>query len=966
MTDQATIEAFIKKWGSGGSGFSLNERQGAQQHFLELCDVIGVEKPTGVNDGTTDYLFEKGTLMLGEKRGYADVFKRNVFAWEYKAPGRSLNDALTQLMRYAMALGNPPLLVVSDRNVIEIHTHFTGRPTEKHEIRLHQLTDPAKREVLRKCFEEPDWFCPATTNRQITEEAAEAFATTAERIREKGFDPQATSHFLTQCMFCFFAEDVGLLPPRTFADLVGNARLTETQIQRGLTNLFNAMRTGDPFGSISIEWFNGGLFETIDVPALTHLDVAALRNAAEQDWRSIDATIFGTLFERGLDPSKRSQLGAHYTDPSTISKLVDEVVREPLLAEWAEAKRAISASLKKQKKLNDAAFRKATASFIGFLERLRTFKVLDPACGSGNFLYIALRTLKDIEHLANIEAESMGLARQVDSYTGPANVLGIEINIHAAELARVTIWIGELQWRLQHGYPFTANPVLQSLDQIQCLDALIDEHGSERQWPEASVIVGNPPFVGDKRMIGELGRGYVERLRNRFAGRVPGGADLVCFWFEKALDLIKEKRLDCAGLVATNSIRGGRNREVLKHICHSSKIFAAWSDEAWINEGAAVRVSLVCFGDSTSPAKLNGAPAGAIFPDLTASGTDTAVADVTNAEKLSENSGVSFQGVVPSASLKKERKEKLGLPDASFNLDGEKARQILREPANVRGEPMSDVVRPYWIADDVTTRPLDRFIVNFAERDEDSASFFASPFAAISNVRIHRAHTPNPEYPWWRLLRPRPRMMAALKGLSRFIVIPRVAKHHLCAWAPAAITPDNALIVVAREDDTTLGILQSSIHRAWARRTGTSLEDRPRYTHTSCFETFPFPDGLTPNISAQIYERDSRAMRIASASRKLTEFRNRWLNPPEWTERVPEVIPEFPERIIAKHGHERHVKARTLTALYNDNPPWLQKLHQALDEAVAAAYGWHWPIEEAEVIQRLFDLNQLRKKGRGA
>lgn len=961
MTDQSKIDAFISKWGPSGSGFALNERQGAQQHFLELCNVIGVEQPTGVNDGVTDYLFEKQTLMLGERRGYADVFKRNVFAWEYKAPGKSLDGALSQLMRYAMALGNPPLLVVSDRNIIEIHTHFTGRPTERHEIRLSDLSDPSKRELLRKCFEQPEWFCPATTNKQITEQAAHAFATTAERLREKGVGHQVTSHFLTQCMFCFFAEDVGLLPARMFADLVGNSRLTETQIQRGLTSLFSSMNTGDPFGSASIEWFNGGLFETIDVPALSHLDVAALRNAAEQDWRAIDATIFGTLFERGLDPAKRSQLGAHYTDPATIMKLIEVVIRQPLMEEWNTAKAVIHNSLKKSKKQNDAAFKKATASFVGFLEHLRQFRVLDPACGSGNFLYIALRTLKDIEHLANIEAESLGLQRQVDSYTGPANLFGFEINIHAAELARVTIWIGELQWRLQHGYPFTKNPVLQSLDQIECFDALLDDEDKERQWPEASVIVGNPPFVGDKKMVGELGREYVDGLRNQYSGRVPGGADFVCYWFEKANNLIKAGKLLRAGLVATNSIRGGLNREVLKQICESNRIFAAWSDEPWVNEGAAVRVSLICFGESNAPAILDDSLAGTIFPDLTASGTTNNGADLTKAVRLTENLNLSFQGVTPSASLQKKRREEFNLPEASFNLSGVQARSILREPANVNGEPMSDVVRPYWIADDVTGRPLDRFIVNFGVRDEISASMFETPFNAVTNVRLHRAHARrNKDYPWWLLLWPRPEMFKALRGLERFIVIPRVAKHYMCAWAPAAVTPGDALIVVARDDDTMFGILQSRIHEVWARRTGTSLEDRPRYTHTSCFETFPFPDGLTTRDSSKDYENDPRFIRIASATKKLNEARDRWLNPPEWTERKAEVVLGFPEKIIPLPGHENDLKKRTLTNLYNSSPPWLRNLHALLDEAVAAAYGWEWPINDDQIIQRLFYLNQTR------
>ena len=382
-------------------------------------------------------------------------------------------------MTYALALDNPPLLIVSDRLRIEVHTHFNGTPSECHVVKLEDLGDPARRELLRRCFTDPESFKPRRTNRQITEEAANAFATTAARLREAGVPAELTSHLLTQCLFCFFAEDVGLLPGRIFERLVGNQAAEPETLRRGLQGLFSTMRDGGLFGADSIPWFNGGLFQRIEVPPLTPMDVAALRNAAALDWSAIDPSIFGTLFERGLDPKKRSQLGAHYTDPATIMRLVEPVVQRPLRAEWSGVKEAITTHMGKHKRAGDAEYRKAQAAFVTYLEKLRSFRVLDPACGSGNFLYLALKALKDIEHQANIEAESLGLQRQVDSYTSPANVLGIELNEYAAELARVTVWIGELQWRLQHGYPFKQNPVLDPLDQIECRDALMNADGSE-------------------------------------------------------------------------------------------------------------------------------------------------------------------------------------------------------------------------------------------------------------------------------------------------------------------------------------------------------------------------------------------------------------------------------------------------------------------------------------------------------
>ena len=346
---------------------------------------------------------------------------------------------------------------------------------------------------------------------------------------------------------------------------------------------------GGEYGDHDIAWFNGGLFKTIEIPPLTATDLAALhRAAADMDWRAIDPTIFGTLFERGLDPAARAPLGAHYTDTGTIAKLIDPLVSEPLAAEWDAEPRPEWRSAAKPKK--------ARAAYQTFLLRLNHFRVLDPACGSGNFLYLALKALRDIEKRAHVDAIELGLQPPLNMETGPHNILGLEINEFAAELARVTVWIGDIQWCRRNGYPHAINPILKPLDGIEHRDALLNPDGSEAEWPAADVIVGNPPFLGDKVMRGELGDDYVETLRKSYDGRVPGGADLVTYWFEKARAQIAAGKLQAAGLVATNSIRGGANRKVLERIVETTRIFEAWSDEEWVNEGAAVRVSLIGFG----------------------------------------------------------------------------------------------------------------------------------------------------------------------------------------------------------------------------------------------------------------------------------------------------------------------------------------------------------------------------------
>ena len=463
---------FIAKWGPGGPAHSLSERAGAQPHFIDLCRLLGVPEPGAVPG--EDYVFEQHTLLLGEARGYADVYWRNRFAWENKAPGKNLDAALRQLQQYSLALSNPPLLVVCDRLVIRIHTQFNGHPSEAHTVRVDQLDQPATQSLLRRVWLDPESFRPQKTTRDITEAAARSFATLAEQLRSRGNDAETVAHFLTQCLFCFFAEDVGLLPGRMFERLVGNRQLTSDRLTTGLQSLFATMQGGGLYGPDDIPWFNGGLFQRIDVPRLEIVDITELRNAAALNWSAIDVSIFGTLFERGLDPAKRSQLGAHYTDPATIARIVEPVITRPLLQKWELAAQDLRAQTAKIKKHGDAAHRKAHARFVQWLEELRAFRILDPACGSGNFLFMGLKALKDVELLTITRAADLGLDREQDLVTGPHNVLGIELNEYAAELARVSIWIGEIQWRIAHGYPPKTNPVLEPLEQIECRDALLE------------------------------------------------------------------------------------------------------------------------------------------------------------------------------------------------------------------------------------------------------------------------------------------------------------------------------------------------------------------------------------------------------------------------------------------------------------------------------------------------------------
>ena len=1052
-----TPQQFIAKWGPGGPSFHLNERQGAQAHFIDLCQLLDVPTPGSGDAGGTvvsgsgngnktassaniqgrsDYVFERDTLLLGEARGFADVFYRDHFAWENKAPGRNLDAALKQLLGYSLALSNPPLLVVCDRLVIRIHTQFNGHPSETHTVLLAELDQPEKRALLRRLWTDPESFRPRQTSRDITEEAARSFATLADLLRRRGHHPDKVAHFLTQCLFCFFAEDVGLLPGRMFERMVGNRKLTSERLTAGLATLFTTMSEGGLYGADDIPWFNGGLFKTVDVPKLEILDITELRNAADLNWSAIDVSIFGTLFERGLDPAKRSQLGAHYTDPATIDRIIGPVVARPLLAEWHVARAEIEKQIAKRKKHGDAAWRAAHATFIGWLDRLRAYRVLDPACGSGNFLFMALKTLKDIEHLSHTEAATLGLDRETDLVTGPHNVLGIELNEFAAELARVTVWIGELQWRIDHGYEFKVNPVLEPLDHIECRDALLTwrsagggsphpdplpagegadtdaaanadarararagagagasataaagrlslplppgegrgEGGSpdasavapapmvaeEAIWPKADAVVGNPPFLGDKWMRAELGDGYTQSLRKVYAGRVPGGADLVCYWFERARACIAAQQLTAAGFVATNSIRQRANRSVIEGVLETVPVFEAWSDCAWVNEGAAVRVSLLCFGDrgdrsSAEPPLLDGQAVQVIHADLKGQSAGTASFDLTTARPLAENADASFFGLCLAGPFK--------VPAAT-------AAQWLREP-NPHGKPNSDVLKPIYNGSDVTGRWGGNWVIDFGARmEEGDASLYEKPFdyakRYVQPVRATNREAQRSKS-WWRHGRARPELRAQLAPITRYIATVETAKHRLFVTFPVSVAPEHKLVVIPRSDDLTFGLLSSRIHCIWATSVGGKLGvgNDPVYTTSHCFARFPFPPGLTPADTAhqqtETLEDGAQipayltgalreaAARIARAAHRLDTLRRAWLNPPEWTHAVPEVIPlgmsasPYPDRIepLPSLGPQalKALSERTLTKLYNQRPAWLDAAHRELDKAVAAAYA---------------------------
>ena len=948
-----TPNEFIVKWHAS----ELKERSAAQEHFIDLCRLLDEPTPAEADPKGDRYCFERGALKDSGGGGWADVWKRHCFAWEYKGKRANLDAAFDQLRQYALALENPPLLIVSDMRRFRIRTNWTNSVSKTHEFALDDLVDGAVRDKLKWAMSDPERLRPGETRQTLTERAARHFARLAQSLRDQGHGPEEVAHFVNRLVFCMFAEDVGLLPNDMFTRMLRRARREPEKFADLARKLFGAMSTGGEVGFEDVDWFNGGLFEDDAALPMDKGQIETTLAASGLDWSSIDPSILGTLFERGLDPDKRSQLGAHYTDRDKIMRIIDPVIVRPLLAEWETVKGRIADGLRRAGAAKSQAAatrqrRRAENALGAFLERLRNFTVLDPACGSGNFLYLALHALHDVEHQVQLEAEALGLQRGFPS-VGPANVKGIELNAYAAELARVSVWIGEIQWMRRNGFPGSREPILDPLETIECRDAILTPDGAEPEWPTADVVIGNPPFLGARLQTWTLNEDYVSRLRRAYSGRVPGGADLVCYWFVKAGEQIEARRATRAGLVATNSIRGGASRLALQVATDTRRIFEAWSDEAWVNDGAAVRVSLVCFSHmndtGVSGAKLDGQRVDKIFADLTP-GHDSNGVDLTLAQRLSENANVAFMGHAKGG---------------PFDISGNLAREWLRLPANPNGRTNADVLKPWMNGRDLTQRSAGKWIVDFGwTMSESDAALYEEPFRWVQD-RVYPMRQRNPREArrkyWYRHMDPPKSMWRALDGLSRYVATARVAKHRLFVWCDTRICPDQQLIVIARQDDTTFGILHSRFHEAWSLRKGTwqGKGNDPRYTLTTTFETFPFPEGLSPDVPATDYLADPRAQAIASAARRLVELRDRWLNPPEWVEWVQEPVPGYPPRPVPRDKKTAiALKKRTLTNLYNARPQWLVDAHAQLDASVAAAYGWSGDIADDAALRELLARNR--------
>ncbi|MBU1747259.1 MAG: class I SAM-dependent DNA methyltransferase, partial [Chloroflexi bacterium] len=525
------------------------------------------------------------------------------------------------------------------------HTNFTNTVKRVVELALDDLLTPGGLAQLRAVFDDPTAFRAPQTPEQVTQAAAGEFARLAELLRRYGADPQQAAHFLIRLLFCLFAEDIDLLPRGLFTHLVKQTQRRPGAFAGQIRQLFQAMSTGGWFGAEEIRNFDGRLFDDDSVLELDSDSLDTVARVCDLDWSSIEPSVFGTLFERSLDPAKRSQLGAHYTSKQDILLIVEPVLMAPLRRRWAEVREQAVDLARRRDEAQSTRTRawrnrhqELTSLLLGFAGELAQVQVLDAACGSGNFLYVALKQLLDLEKEVITLAGDLAVGRFFPS-VNPEQLHGIEVNEYAHELAQATIWIGYIQWLHDNGFGVPPEPVLKPLETIRQMDAILtyDAAGQpvEPTWPASDVIIGNPPFLGGGKIRSELGEAYTESLFGLYGDRIPNFSDLVCYWFEKARAMIETGQAKRAGLLATNSIRGGANRRVLERIKETGDIFWAQSDRDWILDGAAVNISMVGFdnGEETSR-QLDGRPVNKINPDL------TSAVDITEAKRLVENQSI--------------------------------------------------------------------------------------------------------------------------------------------------------------------------------------------------------------------------------------------------------------------------------------------------------------------------------------
>ena len=1035
-----TPSDFIDRWSESGA----SEESNAKLFLSELCDLLGVDRPdpAGPDTKRNSYVFERRVDYASDadrERGYIDLYREGCFVLEAKQGSsdpvpseaedlgvhepqrtygtarrgrrtweRAMTKAKNQAFRYAKALpeedGWPPFLIVVDvGHCIDLYADFARQgknyvpfPDQpSHRIHLEDLREEPVRDMLRQIWTDPLGLDPTRRTTAVTRDLAEKLAKVAQSLEKQDHDPDDVSGFLMRCLFTMFAEDVGLLPERSFTGLLERCRGNVEAFPKALRSLWATMDEGgfDPSLMTDVREFNGGLFADHDALPVSEAQLELLIEAAEADWADVEPAIFGTLLERALDPRERHKLGAHFTPRAYVERLVVPTVIEPLRDEWDAVQTAAT------QHEADGEGEKAIRELRTFHHRLCNVTVLDPACGSGNFLYVTL------EHLKRLEAEVLDVLATYGVDTGldmtggnrvsPEQLLGLEINPRAAAITDVVLWIGYLQWHFRtHGDADRLDPpILKDYGNIQCRDAVLDydekiprtdengepvtrwdgrthekhpttgemvpdesaqvevyeyENPDIADWPEANFIVGNPPFVGNKRMRFYLGDGYTEALRSAYSRRVRKDADYVMYWWYKASRAVRKGSTKRFGLVSTNSITQSSNRKLLdKEMKGSPPITIAFAvpDHPWVasRDGSDVRISMTVGAVTDQQGSLQrvvqenrstgphwdvelAEQTGNILSDLTVG------ADVAGAEALEANDGISNRGVT--------------FVGQGFVMDADTAYELGRG----RNSEFDKRIRPIRNGRDLTDRPrgkyaIDLFGLEAGEAREQFPELYQWVHDRVKPERDQSRRANYREY-WWVFGEPRADLRDATEGLGRFIATPMTAKHRFFTFLDTEIIPDQGLIAIALENPFYLGVLSSSIHVEWSLAAGGRLGvgNDPRYNNTQCFDPFPFPAAT-----------ESQKDEIRRLGEQLDRHRKERLDEHEDLTMTGLYNVLEKERSGEPLGtDERDIHEKGLVGV-------LKEIHDDLDAAVAEAYGWEAGLPEEEILQRLVDLNAKRR-----
>jgi hypothetical protein len=975
-----------------------SERQLFQPWLARFCEVMDLPRPG--SPPTDDDSFERPVKVIGgdsrESTNFIDYWKAGYVAVEAKASGIAasndllLRNAFNQLKRYVAFVGSrPPYLIVVDvPGTLVIWDGWRGEYGDFAAGRrialstLHERPDDIA--LLRDVFSNPSARDPRGRAQAVTREIAAKLATLAATFEGRGLDSERVARFLMRCVFCFFAEDVELLPKDLFKRTLETARSSGDPARVGtvLTSLWRTMDEGGMFGAELLHRFNGHFFNSVEALPLESADVSLLIEAAQFDWSAVEPSIFGTLLVRALDPVERHRLGAEYTPREYIERLIEPTVVEPIRERWTAVTAAV-VQLEETGKKKDRE--KALEQLREFHGWLRGLLFLDPACGSGNFLYVTMAAVKriELEVFREIERirgrEGTEQTEQLFDEVHPRQFHGIEIKPWAREIAELTLWIGYHQfWREAHGGRTPPDPILEDTGTIQQKDSVMSTSGMRRdptrsepdltprivhpvsgmlvpdpsarrdyelmlnprrtEWPRADFIFGNPPYIGGTSMRGALGSGYVDALRETYRDADPEGWDYVMYWWLRAAEEVASGRTMRAGLITTNSISQRRNRGVITaaRLMGASVVWAI-ADHPWVDDidGAAVRVAMTVLsrpGPTPRIAVVEDAGRVAAIRDVSQINDDlTGSADLATAAlaPVTANQGLSSNG--------------FNLRGSGFMVSSEEARQL------IDGEPRNaQILKRYRNGKDLTDRPREMWLIDFDNRSEAAAREYPQLFDIIRTrvlpERSVKKEKSARDY-WWRLWRTRPELRRALVGLPRYVATPETAKHRFFLFLGSDIAPDHALVAIALADAHYLGVLSSRIHATWSLGAGTRLGvgNDPRYNKSVCFDPFPFPEP-SPDVR----------VKISALAERLDQHRT------DAIARDEKVTMTGMYNVVEKlrSGAALTAKERSIHEVAACGV--LRDLHGELDALVAQAYGWPWPLDNDEILDRLVKLHDQR------